>query len=142
MTRSRACRRTALALTVMLAAGGAGFPTGARAAPDRATSIAALGARLADLRSELHGLREDAEDLREPMADFELFDQCAFAIGVSSHGARGGAAGYLFGDVRRAALALDLGTARAPDFTFLAFPPEEPPSIECNEDADAESVDG
>ena len=42
---------------------------------------------------------------------------------------------------RRPALALDTRGFGRPQFQFLAFPAEEPPSIECNEDAGRESVD-
>ena len=43
--------------------------------------------RLRDLRQDLASLREDVEDLREPVAEFERFDQCMFAIGVTQRGA-------------------------------------------------------
>ncbi len=38
-------------------------------------------------------------------------------------------------------LALDIGGFGAPQYQFLAFPAEEPPSIECNEDAGQELID-
>ena len=38
-------------------------------------------------------------------------------------------------EFRRPALALDIRGFRRPKYQFLAFPAEEPPSIECNEDA-------
>ena len=55
-----------------------------------------------------------------------------------------GAFGYLFGRGRRArrpALALDIRGFGRPQYQFLAFPAEEPPSIECNEDAGQEDTD-
>jgi hypothetical protein len=93
--------------------------------------------RLSDLQDELDSLREDIEDLQEPVEEFELFDQCAYQIGVTQR------PDYLYGPnaVRRPALAFDIrGFGRA-QFTFLAFPAEEPPSIECNEDAGEEDSD-
>jgi len=52
--------------------------------------------------------------------------------------------GYLFGlggARRRTALALDIRGFGTPRYQFLAFPAEEPPSIECNEDAGQELID-
>ena len=42
---------------------------------------------------------------------------------------------------RRPALALDIRGFGRPTYRFLAFPAEEPPSIECNEDAGEEDSD-
>ena len=80
-------------------------------------------------------LAEDVEDLFEPAEEFELFDQCMFTVGVSSYGTDGGDAGYVFGTDRRSALAMDMRGFEPPQFDLLAFPGEEPPQIECNEDA-------
>ena len=41
----------------------------------------------------------------------------------------------------RPALALDIRGFGRPTYRFLAFPAEEPPSIECNEDAGEEDSD-
>ena len=106
---------------------------------------ASIPDRIEELQQELDSLTEEVEDLQEPVAEFELFEQCMYLIGASEQGRRSrrGAAGYLYGAgrVRRAALALDLrGFGRAGDL-FLAFPAEEPPSIECNEDAGEEDTD-
>jgi len=93
--------------------------------------------RVSDLQDELDSLREDIEDLQEPVEEFELFDECAYLIGATQR------PDYLYGlsAVRRPALAFDVrGFGRA-QFTFLAFPAEEPPSIECNEDAGEEGSD-
>jgi hypothetical protein len=110
--------------------------------PDRPPS---LRDRIEDLQEEVESLTEDVEDLREPVQEFDLFDQCAFTIGVTQFGTWGGDTGYLFGaggGLRRPALAIDMRGFGAPRYDFLAFPGEEPPSIECNEDAEEEFIDG
>ena len=101
--------------------------------------------RVDDLQQEIESLTEDIEDLGEPVEEFDLFDQCAFTIGVTQYGTWGGATGFLFGPDgtrRRPALAMDMRGFGTPQYDFLAFPGEEPPSIECNEDAGEEFVDG
>jgi hypothetical protein len=100
--------------------------------------------RVEELQQELDSLREDVEDLREPVEEFELFDQCAYLIGVSPFGTRDRHVGYLFGPggLRRwPALAMDMRGFGRSRYEFLAFPGEEPPSIECNEDAGQEFID-
>ena len=100
--------------------------------------------RVEELQQDLDSLAEDVEDLQEPVAEFDLFDECMYLIGVTEHGTPAGGAGYLFGAgglARRPALALDIRGFARPQFQFLAFPAEEPPSIECNEDAGQEDVD-
>ena len=100
--------------------------------------------RIEELQQDLDSLIEDVEDLQEPVAEFDLFDECAYAIGVSENGSADGLLGYQFGrDAfgRRPALALDIRGFGRPMFEFLAFPAEEPPSIECNEDAGEEDSD-
>jgi hypothetical protein len=101
--------------------------------------------RVDDLQQEVESLTEDIEDLGEPVEEFELFDQCMYTIGVDQLGTWGGAVGYLFSDgggqEMRPALALHLRGFGAPEFHFLSFPGEEPPSIECNEDAGQEFID-
>ena len=117
------------------------------AAPDPAMSKrerASLQDRIEELQQEVDSLTEDIQDLREPVAEFDLFDQCAFTIGVTQYGTWGGDAGYLFGAfgaTRRPALAMDMRGFGRPQYDFLAFPGEEPPSIECNEDAGQEFID-
>jgi hypothetical protein len=99
--------------------------------------------RIDDLQQELDSLIEDVEDLREPVGEFELFEECMYLIGVTQRGGSGDA-GYVFrrGRVsRRGALAFDIRAARRAQFQVLAFPAEEPPSIECNEDAGEEDSD-
>ena len=93
---------------------------------------------------EVESLSEDIEDLREPVQEFELFDECAYTIGVTEFGKWNGDVGYLYGAggaKRRPALAYDMRGFGLPQFDFLSFPGEEPPSIECNEDAGEEFID-
>jgi hypothetical protein len=109
-----------------------------------ALPAAATADRAGDLEQELDSLSEEIEDLEEPVAEFDQFDECMYLIGVSAYGRRDGAFGYHFGThgrARRPALALDLRPSSRPRYRFLAFPGEEPPSIECNEDAGEEIVD-
>ena len=104
-----------------------------------------LRERVDDLQQEIESLTEDVEDLGEPVEEFDLFDQCAYTIGVTQYGRWGGNTGFLFGPGgtrRRPALAMDMRGFGSPQYDFLAFPAEEPPSIECNEDAGEESTDG
>lgn len=97
--------------------------------------------RVEELQQDLDSLTEDVEDLREPVAEFDMFDECMYLIGVTEYGARRGAFGYRFRGSYRPALSLDIGGFGRPQFRFLAFPGEEPPSIECNEDAGEEFID-
>jgi hypothetical protein len=100
--------------------------------------------RVEDLRQEVASLREDVEDLKEPVEEFDLFDQCMFTIGVSQYGAQDGESGYHYGEggqERRPALAMDMRGFGTPQYDFLAFPGEEPPQIECNEDAGGQDTD-
>ena len=94
--------------------------------------------RLVDVRQELNSLMEEVRDLGEPVEEFDTFDQCAYLLGVSEFGTRGGGSGYVYGPgagKHRAALAIDIRGLAMPQYQLLAFPGEEPPSIECNEDA-------
>jgi hypothetical protein len=103
-----------------------------------------IGDRIEELEQELDSLTEEVEDLQEPVAEFDLFDQCMYVIGVTEYGRADGASGYLFGKqgrTRRPALAMDMRGFGRPRYQFLAFPGEEPPSIECNEDAGQEDID-
>ena len=100
--------------------------------------------RVEDLQQELDSLTEDVDDLQEPVGEFDLFDQCMYTIGVTEYGRADGAFGFLFGRggaARRPGLALDIRGFGTPQYQFLAFPAEEPPSIECNEDAGQEDID-
>jgi hypothetical protein len=101
--------------------------------------------RVDDLQQELESLTEDIEDLGEPVEEFDLFDQCVYTIGVTQYGTWGGDTGFVFGPggtLRPPALAMDMRGSGQSQYDFLAFPGEEPPSIECNEDAGEEFIDG
>jgi hypothetical protein len=129
------CAWAAMAICAPAALAGGGAPDGPPTVRDR----------VEDLQEEVESLTEDIEDLREPVEEFELFDQCAYTIGVTQYGTWSGDTGFLFGSggtVRRPALAIDMRGFGTPQYDFLAFPGEEPPSIECNEDAGEEFIDG
>jgi hypothetical protein len=120
------------------------------AAPARASEWAhqarpSLADRVEELEQDLDSLGEDVDDLAEPVEEIDLFEECSYLIGVTERGRRGGRKGYLFERrgraTRRPALALDIRGFGAPAYRFLAFPAEEPPSIECNEDAGEEESD-
>ena len=135
--------RGALILTLVCAMAAACAPAALAGggAPDRP---ATLRDRVEDLQQEVESLTEDVEDLGEPVEEFDLFDQCSYTIGVSQFGTWGGDTGFLFGPwgtKRRPALAMDMRGFGTPQYEFLAFPGEEPPSIECNEDAGEEFID-
>ena len=94
----------------------------------------------ADLREDLGALREDVEDLGEPVAEITQFDECLYTVGVREQ------SGYLYrprsgGQSSRSALSFDMRGLRRPAMSMMAFPGEEPPQIECNEDASGESTD-
>jgi hypothetical protein len=129
------CAGAAMAVCAPTALAGGGAPDGPPTLRDR----------VEDLQEEVESLTEDIEDLREPVEEFDLFDQCAYTIGVTQFGTWGGDTGFLFGPAgtrRRPALAIDMRGFGRPQYDFLAFPGEEPPSIECNEDAGEEFIDG
>jgi hypothetical protein len=135
--------RRALILISVCVAGAACAPAALAGggAPDRPQT---LRDRVEDLQQEVESLTEDIEDLQEPVEEFDLFEQCAYTIGVTQYGTWSGAVGYLFGpggQRRRPALAMDMSGFGTPQYEFLAFPGEEPPSIECNEDAGEEFID-
>ena len=114
--------------------------TEARASQDGRTTQE----RIRDLQQEVASLREDVDDLGEPVEEFDLFDQCMFTIGVTQYGKRDGTSGYHYGEQglqRRQALAMDMRGFDTPQYDFMAFPGEEPPQIECNEDAGGQDTD-
>jgi hypothetical protein len=100
--------------------------------------------RIDDLRDDLHAAQEDLEDMVEPAQEFIQFDECMFTVGVRSSG--DASAGYHFRtrsgeSTQRAALAFDMTGMVLPQMDIMAFPGEEPPSIECNEDAGGQDTD-
>jgi hypothetical protein len=95
---------------------------------------------LEDLRQDADALLRTVSDLGEPVEEFATFDQCAYTLGVTQYGKgpkrkASKKAGYVYGKRRRAAFAIDIRGFDRARYQFLAFPGEEPPSIECNEDA-------
>jgi hypothetical protein len=67
-----------------------------------------------------------------------------FTIGVTQYGRRSDEVGYGYGGGRREtrpALAMDMRGFDPPQYDFMAFPGEEPPQIECNEDAGGQDTD-
>ena len=97
----------------------------------------AAGDRLDDLNQDIDSFLEDVTDLGEPVEEFDTFDQCMHLIGVAENGSRSGSYGYAYGESGRLrpAFAMDMRGFQEPEYELLAHPGEEPPSIECNEDA-------
>jgi hypothetical protein len=105
-------------------------------APDRPAPRGAID----DIRQDLRSLREDVEDLGGPVDEIDRFDQCLYTVGVRASD------GYMFRDrsgaeIRRPALSFDMRGAHLPELSVMAFPGEEPPQIECNEDAGGVETD-
>jgi len=133
---------TALAATCAVLLASASPALAGGGGPEQTPTSAAD--RIEELQQELDSLTEDVEDLQEPVGEFELFEECMYLIGVSERGSPAGTAGFRFdgkGPARRPALAFDMRGFRRARYQFLAFPGEEPPSIECNEDAGQEDTD-
>ncbi|MCW2792084.1 MAG: hypothetical protein JWO76_1182 [Nocardioides sp.] len=92
------------------------------------------------LRSGVRSLGEDVADLLEPVDEITRFDECMYTVGVRE------SPGYLYRDSagsesRRPALSFDLRGDQLPQLGVMAFPGEEPPQIECNEDAGGVETD-
>ncbi|MBZ5739728.1 hypothetical protein [Nocardioides mangrovi] len=111
---------------------------------DPGEGVDRIAARPSEARHELRravlDLREDVADLGEPVEEISRFDQCLYTVGVRT------TPGYRFraADGRRArrtALSFDLRGDHLPEASVLAFPGEEPPQIECNEDAGGVETD-
>lgn len=130
-----------VAVTVALSLGLAAFGSEEARAGQNQSSVQE---RLHDLQQEMASLREDVDDLQEPVEEFDLFDQCMFTIGVTQYGEPDGSSGYVYGEdgqERRQAMAMDVRGFDRPQYDLLAFPGEEPPQIECNEDAGGQDTD-
>ena len=89
---------------------------------------------LEELRSGVASLSEDVADLVEPVGEIVQFDQCMYTVGVQER------PGYLYSGPRgtlsrRSALSFDMRGASLPQLNLMAVSAEEPPQIECNEDA-------
>jgi hypothetical protein len=108
--------------------------------PARGRARSADGDSRDDLRQGIAELREDVEDLAEPVEEITQFDECMYTVGVRS------LPGYAFRTSagrlqRRAALSFDMRGEDLPAYDVMAFPGEEPPQIECNEDAGGVETD-
>ena len=80
-------RRTLILIFVCtMAAAGAPAALAGEGPRDRPPT---LRDRVDDLKQEIESLTEDIEDLGEPVEEFELFDQCAYTIGVTQYGTWG-----------------------------------------------------
>jgi hypothetical protein len=117
---------------------GEGFEGLDRGAPATAAISRASGGP-DEPAEDVEDLTEDVEDLVEPVGEITQFDECMFTVGAASR------AGYVYVDQAgrrslRSALSFDMG-ARLPQLDLMAFPGEEPPQIECNEDAGGESTE-
>jgi hypothetical protein len=119
---------------------GGGSTRRPRCLGDPGEGVAVTAAAAAAARETVGALEEDAEDIVPAMDEFVTFDQCMFLVGVTRFGTR---SGYHFGPHgggRRSALAYESRPGHLAGFQFLAFPGEEPPQIECNEDASGEGT--
>jgi hypothetical protein len=111
---------------------------------DRARPHQGWAERIQDVNHDLGGALEDIEDLLEPAQEFIQFDECMFTVGMGERG--GPRTGYRFltksgATVGRSALFFDMTGLRLPEMDVMAFPGEEPPQIECNEDAGGQNTD-
>ncbi len=114
------------------------------ASPSPIRARDARGDRIEDLAGDVGSMAETVDDLFEPIEEFDLFDQCMFTIGMTQYGSRSGPAGYSYfdrGAGQRPALAMDMAGFDTAEHNFMAFPGEEPPQIECNEDAGGQGTD-
>jgi hypothetical protein len=92
------------------------------------------------LKKRLDRLTEAVEDLGEPVEEITQFDECMYTVGVQQR------RGYIYKDRRgsvreRPALSFDMRGHKPAQFDLMAFPGEEPPQIECNEDAAGEGTE-
>lgn len=129
--------RRALILLVVGVVILAWFSTDSDRSPTAQAQNNSLRERVRDVRQEMNSLFEEVEDLAEPVNEFEIFDQCMYLLGATEYGNRSDNSGYIFREGgRRPALALDIRSFDPPQYQLMANPGEEPPSIECNEDAE------
>ncbi len=114
------------------------------------TQLSASPSRLRDLlaeaREDLSEFPDDLEDMSKEGEEFVMFDECMFTIGVSNFGSPGHGTGYRFrspgrGSELSSALIFDIDGFDQPQYDMLVFPGEEPPQIECNEDAGDQETD-
>jgi hypothetical protein len=106
----------------------------------RAVVAALSGSReRRDRLDRLDRLAETVEDLGEPVGEITQFDECMYTVGVRQRD------GYVFErrgrTRRRPALSFDMRGHRPAQYDLVALPGEEPPQIECNEDAAGQGTD-
>jgi hypothetical protein len=107
-----------------------GCPLAGHREPQTASATGTPGA----LEQRLDRLTDAVQDLAQPIAEITTFDECMYTVGVQQR------RGYIYknrrGSVReRPALSFDMRGHEPAQFDLMAFPGEEPPQIECNEDA-------
>jgi hypothetical protein len=100
----------------------------------------AAGATSTPFERRLRRLEEDVEDLGEPVEEITQFDECMYTVGAQER------RGYVYEGRRgarrlRPALSFDMRGHRPAQLDLMAFPGEEPPQIECNEDAAGEGTE-
>jgi hypothetical protein len=112
---------------------------GFRLPPQSGPATAALAGSSSAFGQRLRRLEEDVEDLGEPVEEITQFDECMYTVGVRER------RGYVYesrrGLRRRRALSFDMRGHRPAQLDLMAFPGEEPPQIECNEDAGGEGTE-
>jgi hypothetical protein len=105
----------------------------------RTATVSATG-RPGAFERRLDRLTERAEDLAEPVEEITMFDESTYTVGVQQRH------GYVYKNRRgstrkRPALSFEMRGHRPAQFDLMAFPGEEPPQIECNEDAAGEGTE-
>ncbi len=119
-------------------------PRASAAAASAATASASAGDAAApegEFGERLEELEEDVEDLGEPVEEITQFDECMYTVGAQSR------RGFVYQDrrrsrTRRSALSFDMRGLHPAQVDLMAFSGEEPPQIECNEDAGGEDTEG
>jgi hypothetical protein len=109
-------------------------------APFAAAAAASIvGGTSSRHRERLDRLVETVEDLGEPVAEITQFDECMYTVGARERG------GYVYEhrgrSRRRPALSFDMRGHAPAQLDLMAFPGEEPPQIECNEDAGGQGTE-
>jgi hypothetical protein len=118
-----------------------GSSTSPKQAPAKARPLArAATLDLAALSKRADEAEEDLDDLAEPVGDITQFDECLYTVGVRRSD------GYAYRDEDgetgpREAFSFDLRGLEPAEYDVMAFPGEEPPQIECNEDAGGEDTE-
>jgi hypothetical protein len=119
--------------------GEGGFRIPSRSSAQAASVARVVAGKSSSFGRRLRALEEDVEDLGEPVEEITQFDECMYTVGVQER------RGYVYesrrGVRRRPALSFDMRGHRPAQLDLMAFPGEEPPQIECNEDAGGEGTE-